>query len=89
MFLVEQSFYTLRQNSGVYRKSYGVFVEIPEYNITGLIEKDPRELVKYHKGDPIKVQIDKFDWDSKKQPYRRNKDGIITEVNIKPIFVEV
>ena len=70
-------------------KKHGVFVEIPEYNITGLIEKDPRELVKYHKGDSIKVQIDKFDWDSKKQPYRRNRDGIITEVNIKPIFVEV
>ena len=70
-------------------KKHGVFVEIPEYNITGLIEKDPRELVKYHKGDSVKVQIDKFDWDSKKRPYRRNKDGIITEVNIKPVFVEV
>ena len=68
---------------------HGVFVEIPEFNITGLIEKNPRELVNYHKGDEVKVRLDHFDWDRKKQPYRRDRDGILTEVNLRPVFVEV
>ena len=70
-------------------KKHVVFVEVLDYNITGVIEKDPVDLVKYHVGDQLKVQIDRFDWDPKKQPYKRNKDGILTEVNIKPVFVEV
>lgn len=68
---------------------HGVFVEVPEFNITGLVEKNPRELVNYHEGDEIKVRLDHFDWDQKKQPYRRDRDGILTEVNLRPVFVEV
>jgi len=69
-------------------KKHGVFVEIPEYSITGLVEKDPADLVNYHIGDEIKVTIDHFDWDAKRGPYRRDRDGILTDVTLRPIFTE-
>ena len=70
-------------------KKHGVFIEVTDYNITGLLERDPQDLVNYHIGDPIKVQIDRLDWDENKEPYKRDRDGILTEVNLKPVFVEV
>lgn len=70
-------------------KKHGVFIEVTDYSFTGLLEKDPQDLVNYHIGDPIKVQIDKLDWDENKEPYKRDRDGILTEVNLKPVFVEV
>lgn len=70
-------------------KKCGVFVEVEDYSITGLLEKSAEELVNYRIGDPVKVQIEKLDWDQAKEPYVRNRDGIITEVNLKPVFKEV
>lgn len=70
-------------------KKHGVFVEVTDYNFTGLLERDPQELVNYHIGDPLKVQIDSLDWDQAKEPYKRDRDGILTEVNLRPVFVEV
>lgn len=70
-------------------KKHGVFVEVTDYSITGLLERDPQDLVNYHIGDPVKVQIDRLDWDENKEPYKRDRDGILTEVNLKPVFVEV
>lgn len=70
-------------------KKCGVFVEVEDYSITGLLEKSAEELVNYRIGDPVKVQIEKLDWDQTKEPYVRNRDGILTEVNLKPVFKEV
>lgn len=70
-------------------KKQGVFVEIPTYNITGMIEKNPQDLVNYRIGDKATVMISRLDWDQRRSPYRKNKDGVLTEVNIKPVFVEV
>lgn len=70
-------------------KKHGVFVEVTDYNFTGLLERDPQELVNYHIGDPMRVKIDKLDWDQTKEPYRRDRDGILTEVNLRPVFAEV
>lgn len=67
----------------------GVFVEVTDYNFTGMIEMNPADLVNYRIGDKVNVYIDRFEWDPNKEPYERNRDGILTEVNLKPIFKEV
>lgn len=67
----------------------GVFVEVTDFNFTGMIEMNPTDLVNYRIGDKARVYIDKFEWDVGREPYERNRDGILTEVNLKPIFKEV
>lgn len=76
-------------------KKCGVFVEIEDLNITGMIEVPANELVNYHPQDKLKVRWSHFD-----EPMRWNKDveqfqhiapyvvenGILKEFNIKPIF---
>ena len=42
-------------------KKQGVFVEVPELCITGLIEMESKKLVNYHPGDEIGVKIAKID----------------------------
>lgn len=81
-------------------KKCGVFVEIPEFNITGMVMVPPEELTKYHKGESIDVHISKFDEVLKynpavgqmqhELPYRFHlaEDGeqILDEFHLKPVF---
>lgn len=67
----------------------GVFVEVPMYNITGMIPMSPAELVNYRLGDALNVIIDRLDWEQTREPYIRNRDGVLTEVNLKPVFRQV
>lgn len=77
-------------------KICGVFVEIPELNVTGMIEVQPSELVNYKPQQEVKVC-----WDHFIEPTRFNKDigqvqhlppyvieegRYLKEFNIKPIF---
>ncbi len=67
----------------------GVFVEIPEYCITGLIQMNPSELVNFRIGADVKVKISGVEWDEKREPYKRSAEGIIYECNLKPTLVLV
>ena len=76
----------------------GVFVEIPELEITGMVGVPADKLSEYHPGDSINVSIGGFD---EKMVYNELAgqmqhttpfevvDGAIKEVNIKPILKEV
>lgn len=79
-------------------KQCGVFVEIPELNITGMIRKPADELVNYAMGTAIKVSFDTMDEaleynDAAGQfqhlPPFEIEDGALKKVNIKPIFKQV
>lgn len=79
-------------------KKCGVFVEIKDLNITGMIPTKPEELVNYKAGEYIPVVIRTFDEemvfnDSVGQmqhlPAFEIVNGAIKKINIKPILAEV
>lgn len=73
----------------------GVFVEIPSMNVTGMIKTPADTLVDYKIGDPICVYWTGFEEEMKyndmvgqsqhKIPFEVT-DGVLTDVNVKPIF---
>ena len=77
-------------------KKCGVFVEIPELNITGMVATKPEELVNYKPHDDIFVKITGFEeelyFNAAAQqiqhmlPYEV-KDGYLDQCSIKPILV--
>ncbi len=67
----------------------GVFVEIPEYAITGLLQVPSSELVNYRTNTTIDVKIAGIEWDPKREPYKRSREGILYECNLKPILEEI
>lgn len=79
-------------------KKCGVFVEIPDLEITGMIPTKPEELVNFRAGDEIQVNLVDFD---EEQYYNESVgqyqhlpafeivDGAIKRVNIKPILALV
>lgn len=76
-------------------KKCGVFVEVTELSLTGIIPMKPEELVNYKPQDSIEVMIERFDedtyYDPATQQIRHNhpyviEDGILKEVNVKLIF---
>lgn len=76
-------------------KKCGVFVEIPEYNITGMIDSTPEEVVKYKPKQEINVRFDSFAEEmyynntmkqmQHIQPYSLNND-ILEKCSLKPIL---
>lgn len=76
-------------------KKCGVFVEIPELEITGMIHTKPSELVNFPAGQDILVHLVDFDEDKyyneavgqlqRKPPFEIER-GAIKKVNIKPIL---
>lgn len=76
-------------------KKCGVFVEIPELLITGMIPMKPEELVKYKPQMEVGVKLVDFEEDTYFDPVvqqlRHNEpykieDGILREVNVKPVL---
>lgn len=76
-------------------KKCGVFVEIADMNMTGLIPMKPEELVNYKPQDQLTVMIDRFEedtyYDPTTQQIRHNlpykiENDVLKEVNVKPIF---
>ena len=76
-------------------KKCGVFVEVPELSLTGMIPMKPEELVNYKPQDSVEVMVDRFDedtyYDPASQQIRHNhpyviENGILKEVNVKLIF---
>lgn len=76
-------------------KKCGIFVEIPELNITGLVSAKPQELSNYKPHMDIKVKIKGFDEETffnqtmkqiqHVEPYVI-EDGVLMKCNLKPIL---
>jgi ribosomal protein S1 len=76
-------------------KKSGVFVEIPELSITGLISMSPDELVNYQPRQEIFVKIAGFDEETFYNPTMKQmqhvepyviKDGALEKCNLRPIL---
>lgn len=68
-------------------KKTGIFVEIPDKNITGLVNVDPSELLNYIPGDNIRVRVADFDIPENKEPFEVNrKMSTIKKCNVKIVF---
>lgn len=80
-------------------KKCGVFVEVPELNITGLVQTKPEELVNFKVNSTVDVQITDFDEERKFNPITKQlehvdpyiiENGCLVKCNLKPVlkFVE-
>ena len=76
-------------------KKCGVFVEIPQLCLTGMIPLPPEKLVEFAPFQEVKVSISKFEedvqWNGFADQMQHNppyviEDGLLKEVNIKPVF---
>lgn len=76
-------------------KKCGVFVEIPELSITGMVQAKPNELVNYKRYSKVSVKLTGFDEEmffnsdvnqlQHVMPYVIT-DGVLRECNLKPIL---
>ena len=64
----------------------GIFVELNNKYITGLMPIDAMDLLDYHPGDPIKVKISEFEVQEGKDPFVYNKKGTLMKSNVRPVF---
>jgi len=65
----------------------GVFVELNDKYITGLLPVDGMDLAGYHPGDSVSVKINEFEIQEGKEPFTMNKKGTaIYKCNVRPIF---
>ena len=79
-------------------KKCGVFVEVPDLNITGMVKVAPEELVNYKPGLNVAVRLSSFDEETfynkevgqvqHVDPYII-EDGVLMKCNLKPILVFV
>lgn len=76
-------------------KKCGVFVEVPDMNITGMVKVAPDELVNYKPGDNVAVRLISFDEETyynkevgqiqHVEPYVIER-GVLVKCNLKPIL---
>lgn len=79
-------------------KKCGVFVEVPDLNITGMVKVTPEELVNYKPGMDVAVRLSSFDEETyynkevgqiqHVDPYVI-EDGVLVKCNLKPILAFV
>lgn len=67
-------------------KKQGVFVELDNLNITGLMPVDPNKLLDYHPGDPIQVKIKVFEVQDGKDAFKTTRKGKVIVCNTRPVF---
>lgn len=67
-------------------KKQGVFVELDNMNITGLMPIDPSKLLDYHPGDPISVKIKEFEVQEGKDAFKTTRKGRVISCNTRPVF---
>lgn len=64
----------------------GIFVELDNLYITGLMPIDSSDLLDYKPGDNIKVKIKEFEIQEGKDPFLFNKRGKLIKANVRPVF---
>lgn len=68
-------------------KKTGIFVELNDKYITGLMPVDSADIVNYRPGDQIQVTISEFEVQEGKEPFVTNKKGtVIHKCNVRPVF---
>ena len=67
-------------------KKTGIFVELDNMYITGLMPIDSTELLDYKPGDNINVTISQFEIQEGKDPFVLNKKNQIIKCNVRPVF---
>lgn len=68
------------------KKKCGVFIEIEDKCITGLLPVNSYDLLEYKPGDRVNVKIDTFEVQEGKEPFILNKHNIIVKCNTRPVF---
>lgn len=66
-------------------KKTGVFVELEDKYITGLLPMNASELLDYKIGDPVQVKFAEFEIQEGKEPFEFRK-GKVIKSNVRPIF---
>lgn len=64
----------------------GIFIELNDKYITGLMPIDASDLLDYKPGDPVKVKISEFEIQEGRDPFIYNKKGILLKSNVRPVF---
>ena len=67
-------------------KKTGIFVELNNKYITGLMPIDATELLDYRPGDSINVRISEFEVQEGKDPFVLNKKNQVIKCNVRPVF---
>lgn len=68
-------------------KKTGVFVELEDKCITGLLPLDAMDLLNYKPGDPIRVRIAEFEVQEGKEPFEVGKhNNKVYRSNTRPVF---
>ena len=67
-------------------KKTGIFIELDNMYITGLMPIDTSELLDYRPGDKIRVSIGEFEIQEGKEPFVLNKKNQIVKCNVRPVF---
>lgn len=71
-------------------KKTGIFVELNDKYITGLMPTNSLDLANYKPGDKINVRISEFEVQEGKEPFVLNKKGTsILKCNVRPVFEKV
>lgn len=70
-------------------KKTGIFIEIKDKYITGLLPIKASQLLDYKPGDGISVYIKEFEVQDGKEPFIYNKHGLIMKSNTRPVFALV
>jgi len=68
------------------QKKQGVFIELEDKFITGLLPMESYDLLDYKPGDKVKVTIDKFEVQEGKEPFIFNKKGNVIKTNTRTVF---
>lgn len=68
------------------QKKQGVFIELQDKYITGLLPVEAYDLLNYKPGDKVNVCIDSFEVQDGKDPFVLNKRGNVVKSNTRPVF---
>lgn len=68
------------------QKKTGVFIELDDKYITGLMPIDASDLLDYRPGTPVRVRIKEFEVQDGKEAFINNKRGAIVKCNTRPVF---
>jgi len=67
-------------------KKTGIFVELNDLYITGLMPIDASDLLDFKPGDQIKVKVKEFEVQEGKEPFVLNKSNKVTFANTRCVF---
>ena len=67
-------------------KQTGIFIELEDKYITGLMPVEEANLLNYKPGDTVQVYIQKFECIEGKEPFFIDRKNIIKACNLRPVF---